>query len=126
MIRLEGMDVPNEKFLMIQEKMRNSGFHLLQDSLVQEAKPHPLAIFGEIFAKISSAIIALFYLFVVIFTDSDADISDVSGAVSENGIWIFLGIGVIIIAFFLSLLFNYLDLRKRVYRVFTDSIVYEE
>lgn len=41
---LSGMDVPQEQFKLILEKMQNAGFHLMQDTLVQEAHPHPLAI----------------------------------------------------------------------------------
>ena len=48
MVTLKHISHPEKIFTKIQDSMRENGFHLQQDELVQEAKPHKFAICMEI------------------------------------------------------------------------------
>lgn len=47
-LTLQNLSEPQNIFEKIQNSMQKNGFHLKQDELVQDAKPHKLAIFMEI------------------------------------------------------------------------------
>ncbi|PZM82334.1 hypothetical protein DLH72_04145 [Candidatus Gracilibacteria bacterium] len=113
------LDNTNLYYEKVQEIMRMNGFHLQKDKLVQEAKPHPLGIFFEIGGRIGYG----FVVFLIIFFENINQIRYDITSSGNSWIVIFFGI-IIIIPVFLLLLFNYLDLRRRKYEVYTDSIFY--
>ncbi len=99
----------------IQEAMKRNGFNLNQDELVQEAKPHSLGIIGEVFWMLVWSLIALFY----ILASLGSEIDGVSGYFSI--ISIVYGIFVISYA-----VLKFMDLKRRKYDIYKDTITYKE
>ena len=104
----------------VQWRMRKNGFHLLKDKLVQTTKPHWLWIIWEIFWQLVANFLIVFVWLWNIFA--------VLGQYSSSDITLFTLLPSIlfwIIAIFL-LTITYLDLKRRKYDVYTDSIFYTE
>lgn len=58
---LANLDSPLENYEKIQDYMRDNGFHLQKDSLVQEARPHVLAVVFELMSYIFVILVFVFY-----------------------------------------------------------------
>lgn len=101
----------------LQSRMKKNGFSLQKDKLVHIAKPHVLGVFGEIWTKIATFWILAVYIFVWTL----ASIKDFSDKIN---IWFIISLYVLIVV--IILIFSYLDLKRRKYEVFTDSIFYSE
>lgn len=114
---LKNIDNPMKFYEIIQEKMRENGFHLTKDKLVQTAKPHWVGVIWEVFAKLFSVII----LIIIFSTDLSSTFS-----IESNGtfLWLFYAVAILILG--AILVFSYLDLKRRRYDVFTDSVFYTE
>lgn len=128
-ILLKHVDKSLEIYEGIQDLMRNNGYHLTKDTLVQEARPHILGIIGDIWSRAFSTIIILLYiLFSIIFGDNGEDNIDYSEIVSMVDFTLINSIigSIIVIGIFIYIAIAYLDLRRRKYEVFTDSIFYTE
>lgn len=115
---------PLEVFENIQEFMRQNGFHLKKDKLVQEAKPHSLWVLFEVWWKFSWVFIFLFYVFLSWFLKNDKNI-DLEKISSEiNFLYLGIALWIIIVLAFVPIILNYLDLKRRKYDIYTDSIFY--
>jgi len=106
--------------------MRQNGYHLKKDTLVQEATPHMLGIVGELLSRGAWAIIVVLYILWMGYSeldDAEIDMRELSDLPAV--VWlvpvILVGIFVIVYAALL-----YLDLKRRKYDVYTDSIFYTE
>lgn len=112
-----------EVFEYIQEMMRQNWFHLKKDKLVQEAKPHTLWVLFELWGKVSWIFVFLIY-FIIWFFSSDwkEDLREIWKNIDLN--YLYIWIWVIIILLLIPIILNFLDLKRRKYEVFTDSIFY--
>lgn len=104
----------------LQGRMRKNGFHLLKDKLVQTAKPHWLWIIWEMFWKVILNFIIVMYVLWGLITELSS--SDIQSASSYAAIPLIL---FVIITLWIIVI-NYLDLKRRKYDVYTDSIFYTE
>ena len=73
---LKNVDQPEKYYEEIRDHMRDNGYHLTQDTLVQEARPHMLGIIGELIQQGSFLIM---YLIFAIFSMWNAFESDPQG-----------------------------------------------
>lgn len=119
---LTNLDSPLENYEKIQDYMRDNGFHLQKDSLVQEARPHVLAVVFELMSYIFAILVFVFYALVQMGSLENLRKLDIAEFLTENILWVVLFF--VIVAVLVTL--RYLDLRKRVYLVFADAITYEE
>ncbi len=120
---LKNIDKPLEVYENIQASMKNNWFALQKNKLVQEARPHWLWIVGEIIWK---ALVNLFIIFYVLI-DGLAASEELSDQAFDFLSVIFIILLVIFIAwFFATFIFSYLDLKRRKYDIYTDSIFYTE
>ncbi len=119
-IYLRNIDSTMDIYDNVQVRMRKNGFHLLKDKLVQTAKPHWLWIVWEIFWKI----IANFFIVFVLFWNLITELSNWS--ITSGWILIILPTILFIIVMVLIIIVSYLDLKRRQYDVYTDSIFYTE
>ena len=119
---LTNLDSPLENYEKIQDYMRDNGFHLQKDSLVQEVRPHVLAVVFELMSYIFAILVFVFYTLVQMGSLENLRKLDLVEFLAENILWVALIVAIVIVLATL----RYLDLRKRVYLVFTDAITYEE
>ena len=119
-----------EIYEKIKLRMKKNGFHLEMDKLVQEEKPHWLWIVWEVFWKWLLGLIFLMYIIFSWYQETMSDITSLWGelwGVSDwlvaGGIW-FWTLVLLLVAIVFVL--KYLDLKKRKYQIFTDTIVYKE
>lgn len=125
---LKDITSPMEVYEWIQDLMRQNGYHLAKDTLVQEARPHILGILWELMNRAFGTILVLLYIFYpLLFSDVSEDMNYselawildieliISAIVGMVVLWV---LGYIVIA--------YLDLRRRKYEVYTDAIFYTE
>ena len=119
-IKFKNINSTMDIYENIQTRMRKNWFHLLKDKLVQTTKPHWLWIVWEIFWKL----IANFLIVFVWLWNLFAGISTTSGWNLDFLMIIPVVLFVVIIV--LLLVVTYLDLKRRKYEVYTDSIFYTE
>ena len=119
---LTNLDSPLENYEKIQDYMRDNGFHLQKDSLVQEARPHILAVVFELMSYIFAILVFVFYTLVQMGSLENLRKLDLAEFLAKNIFWV----GLIVLVVIILATLRYLDLRKRVYLVFTDAITYEE
>ncbi len=105
----------------LQNRMKKNGFHLQKDQLVQTAKPHALGVFWELGSKILSAGLVIIY-FIWSAIGSLSILPGLDSLVTAAAVLIWVYIAIVI--FFLTV--SYLDLKRRKYEVFSDSIFYSE
>ncbi len=119
-IHFAEVDRPRELFAQVQEQMKAQGISLDTGELLLEERPHSLAIFFEVFKNFLGAIGLIFYV------ASDV-LETVLSYISSKG----LGFGLIVGAGSIGALIawqflNFLDLRKRIYGIYRNVIVYSE
>jgi len=112
-----------EVYNHLQKMMQKNGFQLQQDELVQEAKPHILGVVWEIFWAF---IWNLFVLIYVIWGLLERFwIDSIIWLLSKYPIIYFIVfIYVWLVAGYIYI--KFMDLKKREYSIFKDTIVYEE
>jgi len=114
----------------IKDRMKKNGFNLKMDKLVQLEKPHWLAIVWEVFGKVLGWILFLAYLaysFYIWMKEEWFEYWEMAweywDSVSTGVIWFWT---VVIVIIWVFALFKYLDLKQRQYKIFTDTITYNE
>lgn len=99
-------------------RMQKNGFHLQKDKLVQTEKPHIIWVFWEVFSKTFWILLAFAYMFFS-FSEKIWD-----NSVVQTILWFFpFVVGIFLLWY---LIISYLDLKKRKYEIFSDSIYYTE
>ena len=98
----------------IGKAMQHNGFHLEKNELVQAWKPHILWVIGEVWKTLVWSGFVLLYIFIWVLEDV------------ELGTFLLplLAIYAVIILTFSFL--KYMDLKKREYNIFKDTIEYKE
>lgn len=128
-IFIKNISNPIEMYQKIQEMMRKNWFSLQKENLVMEAKPHFIWAFWESIVWLWINIFFLFYFWIWIFSELWSDTSELNDLdvswISPTFIVLFVFF-VIIVPIILRIIFRYLDLRRRVYEVYDDSIFYTE
>jgi membrane protein YdbS with pleckstrin-like domain len=124
---------PDGLYAMLQEKLRDNGYALSKAQLLHEEQPAPVGVFLEV---IGLGVGIAFGFFGVVLAGvaelSDGSVFD-AGSFGKGGQWDVLftvaTFAIPILAIFASLaamVLRYLDLRRRTYQVFNDTVVYTE
>ncbi|MFT5387279.1 MAG: membrane protein YdbS with pleckstrin-like domain [Candidatus Omnitrophota bacterium] len=115
---------PKTLYLEIIENLKNNGFKLAKDNLIQQERPHPLAVFMETAQMISGLSLYAFYF--LFFDGNDLEESTAMPWIYDHvtfsliaGSIFLLGLGVYGTVF-------YLGLKRRVYSLYDDTIEYHE
>ena len=109
---------PEQVYSDIADLMRRNGFALARDELLHEEKPDLVGVIIECVGIGFFAVLALGFAF-----------AEIAGEVLATGNFPIIALltGVpLAFAGFLGLLIHFLDMRRRTYRVFDDTVVYEE
>jgi len=102
--------------------MKKNGFKLSREKLVEQERPHSLAVFFEVFR--------IFFGFIFLMVCVAAMLSDsklaVDNLIAEHGRLLFNGIGLIFLGVITFCFFRFMDLKKRIYDLYEDTIAYTE
>ena len=113
-----------EAYEEIRQLMRGQGYSLRTETLLHEAHPDPIGIVVECIGMAIAAAISVFYFFIALFLDDRVGPVAVEASWAVTGVIVVTGVGALLgIA---RLVVHYLDMRRRRYRVYDDTIVYEE
>ena len=113
-IHLSSIGHPKKFYSYVERLMKHNGFKLAKSNLIQRETPNPLAVFIDVFGKFGLPILFGFLAIPGI-------IRGFSGAGIFSAI-AFLGL----VGLSVRVLFHFLDLKKRVYKVYASVITYSE
>ena len=135
---MKNIKLSEEQYIAVKERMKKNGFRLEMDKLVQEEKPHWLAIFWELFWKVFWTLLFLGYIALSIYLEAlqgdGPDFDEISSEIWAEmwEVWTqimagWIGFAVLVLCVvIITAIFKYLDLSRRRYRVFTDTVTYNE
>ena len=113
-IRLSSISHPKKVHNYVESLMKHNGFKLAKSNLIQTEKPRALAVFIDVFGKFGLLIIFGFIA-----------IPGILRGLSEDLLLSFVAFtGLIILS--VRVIFHFLDLKKRVYRIYAGVITYSE
>ncbi len=123
-VTLFSINNPEQIYKLIERLMKLNGFRLTKSKLIQKEKP---SIIGVYFESFKNFFLILFYILFVAF----AIVSDELGSFikffkSHTTTFIILFLTLIIILLVKFFIFTFLDLKKRVYKIYSDTITYNE
>ena len=116
-IRLRSVNNPKQHYDYIETIMKNNGFRLSKSELVQQERP---AIAGIIFEVLRSLAVTGFTIFIV-----GANIGILSLVSGHMGL-VLSGTLIILSLLVLHSILLFLDLKRRHYIVYSDTVVYKE
>lgn len=105
--------------------MKESGFKLTRQNLIQEERPHNLAIFFEVFRFFLGTIFFIFFIGIDLLFDNDLDI-DAGTVLAKYGSLLSWGIFLVLIGVLIYCVIRFMDLKQRIYRLYEDAITYSE
>ncbi len=105
-----------EIYSLVVDIMENNGFNLGKGELVSTERPDSLGVFIEVFKSFIVALFVLFYVFSGLYSESKL--------MGLDFILPIIGLGVLVI--FILHIFKFLDLKKRVYKIYKNVITYRE
>lgn len=122
-IHLKHIDRPVEVYEEILGIMKQKEFKLTRENLVQEETPHVLAVFFEVFYHVFG-VSAFFLLYLSpIVLESEVDMASFF---QNHGVWIILACLVVLPLWIGYSILHFMDLKRRVYRLYEDAIEYTE
>ncbi len=123
-VKLSNINNTMKIYEEFRKRMQKNWFHLKKDKLVQSEKPHIIWVIWESFSKSFWIIILVTYFLFSIFES----FSKINNPLWASIVWTWMTIFFFIIwlIFVWYIITTYLDLRKRKYEIFTDSIWYHE
>jgi len=125
-IRLASIDNPDQIYKYVEKVMKYNGFKLTKSQLIQQEKPSSIGVFFEVFKHFVSAIFVIFIIGLNIIADSAANFSNMLSFFKSNIGIFFLLFSVILIWLLIKSVFRFLDLKSRIYDVYSDTLTYSE
>lgn len=122
-IFLKSVNTPKSFYEKIMQIMRENGFKLTLKNKLQEAKPHVLAVIFEIIGIVFATIFFGTIMILDFFSENKINIKEFMAKYSDI---IFPCLIVISVLGLFFLVFRFLDLKKRLYQLYDDTIVYRE
>ncbi|MBU1975249.1 MAG: PH domain-containing protein [Nanoarchaeota archaeon] len=121
-IKLSSINNSRDIYEKIMDFMRAGGFKLNQDKPIQEERPSSLGVFFEVFRGI---MVVIFFILYMGFHFMAAIQSNTDFFKSNSTM--FVAIALVVVGFLLlKAIFNFLDLKRRVYQIYSTQISYSE
>ncbi len=117
-IFMKSIDNPNKMYEYVEKMMQYNGFKLSKSKLVQKERPSSIGVLFEVFRNLATVL----FLIVWLFFDIELGIFSF---VLENQLFLYLSSFLVLLAFGV-LIFRFLDLKRRVYSIYSDTITYQE
>lgn len=122
-IFLRSVANPKQLYENVITLMKKNGFKLKREKLIEQERPRPLAVFFEVFGVFVGVILFIVW---ISFVMMDGFKIDIDKLVAEHGPLLFGGLGLILLGVLTFCFFHFLDLKKRIYDLFDDTIAYTE
>jgi len=116
---LRNLDNPKQIYDYIEKLMRYNGFKLTKANLIQQEQPSSVGAFFEVFKNFISTIFIIFYIEVYIG-------SGLIDLITNNLALVIPIAGLVLFLLFVRSIFQFLDLKNRVYNLYSDTITYKE
>ncbi len=121
-VRLTSVGSPEKFYEYVERLMKANGFSLTRKNLVQREKPSSLGVFFEVF----KSFLTLFIVFVYFFPSAIFGIIYLSRLGGAYVALLIFFAAVLFILLFGHFLLRFLDLKRRVYEIYSDAITYSE
>ncbi|MCD6229734.1 MAG: PH domain-containing protein [Candidatus Diapherotrites archaeon] len=123
-IYMSSINKPEKIYEHIQDMLKSNGFSLSKTELVQQEKPSTIGVFFETVGGIAGAF--LFFIYIVFDFGTEGLSSALSDILPVDLALLFFGALLVLAAVILVSAFRFLDLKNRVYNVYSDTITYSE
>ena len=123
-IHLRSIGEHKEIHSLIVERMQKNGFNLDKGELAMVEKPNGLGVFFEVFKSFVVGLFVLSYVVNGLLYDEDGDKNEIIYDKIIDYIFPIVGLGIAIV--FVIHIFKFLDLKKRVYKIYQNTITYKE
>lgn len=120
-VQLRSIDNIEKIYEYIAELMKHNGFKLAKDSIIQQERPSTIGVFLETFKSFISTSMLIAYIGMT--TYSSLPVLNLAGI---NELIALSAAGLVMLAIFLNTFFRFMNLKRRVYNVYTDTITYAE
>ena len=117
---LRNLDNPKQIYDYIEKLMRYNGFKLTKANLIQQEQPSSVGAFFEVFKNFISTIFIIFFIGVYIGGGGLIDL------ITNNLALVIPIAGLVLFLLFVRSIFQFLDLKNRVYNLYSDTITYKE
>jgi len=117
---LRNLDNPKQIYDYIEKLMRYNGFKLTKANLIQQEQPSSVGAFFEVFKNFISTIFIIFFIGVYIGGGGLIDL------ITNNLELVIPIAGLVLFLLFVRSIFQFLDLKNRVYNLYSDTITYKE
>ncbi|MCF7861994.1 PH domain-containing protein [Candidatus Woesearchaeota archaeon] len=118
-INLRSVDQPEKIYHYVEKIMKTNGFKLTQSKLIEKEKPSSLGVFFEVAQGFFGSI---FGLVMFVLYAGGSTIAYLQDYIIPVMIVIFMGL----LLLFMRSIFMWLDLERRVYSIYEDTITYSE
>ncbi len=118
-IRLRSVDNPRKYYESVETIMKDNGFRLSKSELVQQERPASIGVAFEVFRQLT----ATGFMFLIVGVNAGSVIFSLLGG--HIGL-VLSGFGLVLLLLLSHSVFMYMDLIRRRYIVYSDTIVYEE
>ncbi|PLX20863.1 hypothetical protein C0584_03705 [Candidatus Parcubacteria bacterium] len=109
---------------LVLEMMKTNGFNIGGGTLATLERPNKLGVFFETFKSLIGSLLAVFYIVSSIMYDDDGNRIEVIYDLVIAYVIPFAILLVLVFSFFH--IFKFLDLQRRVYKIYTNVITYKE
>ncbi len=120
-VHLRSIDNTEKIYEYIGELMKHNGFKLAKDNIIQQERPSTIGVFLETFKSFVSTSLLIAYIGGTAY--SSIPILELAGL---NALIVLSVAGLVVLTIFLNTFFHFMDLKRRVYNVYTDTITYAE
>ena len=118
-VYLSSIDNSKKIYDYIEKLMKYNGFKLTKSNLIQQEQPSGVGVFFEVFKTFISTIFIIFFIGIYIG----------EGLITliNNNLSLVLPVaGLVLFVLFIRSIFQFLDLKNRIYDVYEDTITYNE
>ncbi len=121
-ISLNSVDGPEKFYEKIREMMKEAGFSLSMKKTIQVETPNIIGVFLEVIGGIIGTIIIGLWIFGVVLAENEGGWDFLSGNMPILTVIIVL----VVVGLVIRSILQFLDLSRRVYTVYEDTIAYKE
>jgi len=119
-IYLSSINKPKQIYGYIEKIMQYIGFNLKKSELIQQEKPSTIGVFFEVFKSFIGTLFIIFYVGFYIISES------LTLIINFIGPFLIIGIVLLLLYLFIRSIFQFLDLKRRIYNIYSDTITYSE
>ena len=117
-IFLKSIDNPDKMYEYVEKMMQYNGFKLSKSKLIQKERPSSIGVFFEVFRNLVTILVLIVWFFL------EMELGMI-GMILNNQLFLY-SLGFLALLIFSWLIFRFLDLKGRIYIIYSDTITYQE